>query len=162
MTDYAARGGVFDRESLDLYAAEWGIRSSPLIQISRFEDGQMYLHDGHHRLYSIWKSGRGKLAASEFFVTDWTYSQYLEVNAQQSWYTPFDPRIEVRLADFRGWKIEVEQYLDMHRKNGSFSQEEFDSYVRANRSRYATDRNVSHIRDLMSHDLGQHSTSLRG
>lgn len=161
MTDFVASRGVFDRKSLDTYAAEWGLRLSPLIQVSRFEDGQMFLHDGHHRVYSIWKGGRLVLIECEFEVTDWTYAQYLEVNASQGWYTPFDPRSEVRLPDFRSWKMEVEAYLDRRSKDNSFSAEEFAAYVRSNRNRYADDRRVSHIRDLCINDKNLYQQMLR-
>ncbi len=157
MTRFAAGGGIFSRESLDSYAVEWGMRASPLIQVSEFEDGQLYLHDGHHRLYSIWNAGRQELQATEFEVTKWTYAAYIEVNRKNGWVTPFDPRTEVRLMDFKEWK----QELDWLFSGKDIAEAEFEQFVRSNRNRYAADRNVSHIRDLSIHDPGRHQQVLR-
>ncbi len=107
MVRFVLGGGVFDRKTLDLFAAEKGIKPSPLIQITEFEDGDKYIHDGHHRALSIYMGGREEIYESEYEATRWTYSQYLEVNFGQNWVTPFDPRTEVRIADLKQWKQTV-------------------------------------------------------
>ena len=107
MIRFVLEGGVFDRKTLDCFAAEKGIKPSPLIQITEFEDGDRYIHDGHHRALSIYMGGRKEIYESEYETTRWTYEQYLEVNFGQNWVTPFDPRTEVRIADLKQWKQTV-------------------------------------------------------
>lgn len=71
----------------------------PLIKVARFEDGALYLHDGHHRCVATWRAGRHTLLEDEFVVEDWTYADWTAVNVAGKWVTPFDPRIEVRATD---------------------------------------------------------------
>lgn len=108
MIEDVISGLIFDRPTLDSFAAEHNLKPSPLIQISEFEDGDRYIHDGHHRTLSIYMGGRDEIYASEYEINRWTYEQYLEVNFNLNWVTPFDPRTEVRCADLRQWKLAVQ------------------------------------------------------
>ena len=78
------------------------------IKIVEFEDGTRMVRDGHHRAvakYSIF----GGLQGNEYDIEKFTYKQFLEVNLDVGWITPFDPRINVRLCDLSHYRHLFEQ-----------------------------------------------------
>lgn len=108
MIAYVQKGGFWTPEYLSEYAKEKGLdRISPIIALSRFEDGSIFLHDGHHRCVATWLGGRDYLRSDEYTRSDWTYDDYLEIAPHNGWYTPFDPRTHVRTADFGAFKKEA-------------------------------------------------------
>lgn len=108
----AARNGVlFTNETLVSYAIINDIRPSPLIEIAEFEDGARYIHNGHHRAVAIYIGRHSqRLFPEEFFVRKWKYSDYTDI-VLPHWVTPFDPRIETRCAELKGWKQTVNTFL---------------------------------------------------
>jgi hypothetical protein len=111
MVAFVKKGGFFDLHNLQQFAEENNIRTSPLIKIARFEDGNLFLHDGHHRVCSILLGERDFLHQNEFFIEDWLYSDYMSINLDQRWYTVFDPRKEVRISDISKYKKMVDDFL---------------------------------------------------
>ena len=89
------------------YASDTLTKVSPSIQLTEFEDGAIYVHDGHHRCVSTWIAGRSYLREDEYDLRKWTYAQYLEINGPNRWWTPFDPRIHLRRADVKFFKEEA-------------------------------------------------------
>lgn len=63
-----------------------------------FPDGRKFLHDGHHRVVSIWLGGRRHLEAQEYVVINSTYENITSVLFDKFFVTPFDPRTEMRHA----------------------------------------------------------------
>lgn len=114
MAKHVENGGFWDRESLELYSKENGIKTSPLIQISQFEDGRRFIHDGHHRTIATILGKRDFLTPDEFEVTLWQYKDYNVLAPEKGWYTPFDPRTHVRLGDFLDYKKLAK---DAHKRN---------------------------------------------
>ena len=53
--------------------------------------------------------GRPTLDEKEYEVKTWTYAEYLEINFAVGWVTPFDPRTQVRHADFAHWKKVIQE-----------------------------------------------------
>jgi hypothetical protein len=104
MIAHVKANGLWDADYLKRYSELKGIRLSPIIQLSRFEDGKVFLHDGHHRAAATFLAGRAFLYPSEFHVTQWKYSEYLEISHPNGWYTPFDPRTHVRTPNFSRFK----------------------------------------------------------
>jgi hypothetical protein len=105
MIRYVSEGGVWTKHYLEEYSQKMGLgRVSPLIQLSRFDDGKVFLHDGHHRVVSTHLAGRSILLPEEYEISEWTYPEYLEINHGNGWYTPFDPRIHTRTPDFGKFK----------------------------------------------------------
>lgn len=96
------QSGVRDPERMFRLAgaveAGYGFRAEP-VSLSRFEDGQIYCHNGHHRVAACAVAGREELREGEYALEDWTYAQYQEINWEVNWTTPFDPRLETRAAD---------------------------------------------------------------
>lgn len=103
MTDFVRNGGFWTQEALDKYNG----KPTPLIQISRFEDGQEYIHDGHHRLIATWLAGRYELDDSEYQVKEYTYARYMTAKPQMLFFTPFDPRIHIRKSDFAEFRAKA-------------------------------------------------------
>lgn len=83
------------------------------IKVTRFEDGRLMLRDGLHRSTAV-MLGRssGALREGEFAIEDMTYAMFLEPAIAAGLYAPFDPRTEVRIADFRAYRERVEQLLE--------------------------------------------------
>jgi len=69
------------------------------VQISDFGDGQLYVHNGHHRVSACVLAGRTALLPGEYEVRSWTFEKYAEINWSCNWTTPFYPPTEVRVAD---------------------------------------------------------------
>lgn len=149
MIQFVRDGGFWTLEALLRYASLHGQRLSPLIQLSRFEDGLLYIHDGHHRCVSTHLGGRDHLLESEYVVTDWTYDQYLEVNFANGWYTPFDPRTQVRVADIRPFKGLVRKKLkELEDGVAPFTSEGLESIIRQLTHKYARPRKFYSVADL--------------
>jgi hypothetical protein len=128
MYEFVEQGGFFSPEALLLHDPT---NLSP-IAISEFEDGQRYIRDGLHRVLVIHLFGR-PLRLDEFIIEKMTYDMFLGVNLKKLWVTPFDPRTEMRVADFRAFKTEVinmaNQRLDIVK------------FIQENKKRYCVPRN---------------------
>lgn len=135
MAEFVKGGGIFDKASL---AAHNPDRTS-LIAINRFEDGDLYVRDGMHRLAAIHLGGRQELMPEEFFIEEYSYALYLEVNLAENWVTPFDPRIHVRVPEFFGFKNLI--HIFKHRGD---SDEQLLQEIAEGTEMYRTDRRPVH------------------
>lgn len=77
------------------------------INILQAEDGSKYVMDGHHRVTACVLGGREKLYSTEYQMSYVSYDMFNSINWLKGWVTPFDPRDEVRLADFQTFKKEI-------------------------------------------------------
>lgn len=114
MIEFAKNGGIFTQDEINNHPnAVPGFFPQRLIQLSKFEDGRIYVADGHHRILSILLSGeRDFICDTEFELIPWKYSGYNSINIENGWFTPFDPRKEVRLSDM--WFFR--SLIDNHRR----------------------------------------------
>jgi len=136
MVDFVRKGGFFSQESLDNYGGY-----NALMSIRKFEDGKLFLHDGHHRALSIWLAGRDFIRDDEFEITTWEYNDYTSPNPSAGFFTPFHPMNEVRHAEFHSFKEEI-------RKIAENDVEKAMSFIEENRNRYCQTRNCWHIKDI--------------
>ncbi len=88
------------------------------IVLTRTEDGVLYIHDGHHRLFGLWKSGVRALDESYFKIKDYTYMQLMDINLEVGWVTPIDFRTHCRRPDLSEYKeyvlsLDKETLLDV-------------------------------------------------
>ena len=142
MANYVANGGFWTKEFLKEYSLRNSLeRVSPLISISRFEDGCLFVHDGNHRVCSVWLGGRSYLREDEYFITNWKYSDYLEISPQKNWFTPFNPKTHVRTADFFQFKKEAKQMFEDDPENASL-------WLKNNYHRYRVERKINSIMEL--------------
>lgn len=141
MAEFVRSGGFWTTQILDQYALDKGLsRSSPLIQIPRFEDGKHFIHDGHHRVVSVFVGGRNYLRDDEYVEYDFQYNKYLECGNgafQNGFFTPFDPRTELRLSDFREFKEKALQMFG----DPATSEETLCQWIHDNAHRYRQSRN---------------------
>jgi hypothetical protein len=108
MTEHVRNGGVFTIENVPEFHPEDSV--FPLVRISRFPDGGLYLHDGHHRAVSIWLGGREYLLPEEYEIQDWdSINRYSEINLAANWITPVNLKTEVRLPDTRVYKRLIQE-----------------------------------------------------
>jgi hypothetical protein len=107
MMEYVKNGGFWTLLKRTEYANNTATKVSPSIQLTQFEDGEIYVHDGHHRCISTCLGGRDYIRDDEYEIYNWTYDEYLEINAPNRWWTPFDPRIHLRLPDVKLFKEEA-------------------------------------------------------
>lgn len=143
MADYVKKGGIWSLDYLTSYAQENNFRTSPLIQISEFEDNKKFIHDGHHRNASILMAGRDFLYPEEYQITQWKYSDYLEVNLEHNWITPYDPRIECRLPNLFLWKKMANQSIVLW-------QDDLYKNILNNKKLYCEPRRFSSVKELIS------------
>lgn len=140
MVEFVSSGGKWTRDNIIDYAKKVGSKAS-VITISRFPDGLLLAHDGHHRLVATYLAGRCWLDTDEYVLTDWKYEDYLEVNFEKGWVTPFDPRQEVRLPDFLDFKNRVMAIV-------ATCVESALEYIHQNKDKYATPRSIRTIIEL--------------
>ena len=134
MVDFVRSGGRFTEEAL---ASHDPARKS-LIAVSKFGDGCHFIRDGLHRSVAIYL-GRDDpvLHEDEFVVESMTYDMYTGPAVDKGWYTPFDPRIEVRKADFHEFK---QQVLDLKDQNG-----DVEKFISENKAMYCVLRTTKHL-----------------
>lgn len=135
MINFVRTGGLFDEATLGSYAIRHNLsKVAPRIEIARFEDNIMAIHNGHHRVMSIFFGRRNKsLHPSEFFIRDWIYKDYKDI-VLPYWVTPFDVMDELRVHELHDWKDEVRRYCELH---GEAATEKF---ILQNKARYAYKR----------------------
>lgn len=115
MVKFIRGGGLFDRKSLDEFATKTGKSSAPLIQINEFEDGGLFVLDGHHRSIGIIEGGRNYLHETEYEIIQYTYKEFEDIvflkedGDWMGWVTPFDPRTHVRYSDTKKFKDRVRE-----------------------------------------------------
>lgn len=107
-----------------------------------FPDGRKFLHDGHHRVVSIWLGGRRHLEAQEYVVINSTYENITSVLFDKFFVTPFDPRTEMRLGEFGEFKRTAWAMHEAGDDEGCLE------YVRKNRHLYAMPRTLEWVPDL--------------
>ena len=93
MVSFVKNGGIFDTSSIK----EFGGECAKLMHIAEFEDGRLFVVDGHHRLVAMSLGGRNYIHVSECQVRQWKYSDFIEANPSAGWITPFDPRTHLRI-----------------------------------------------------------------
>lgn len=147
MTKFVLGDGRFNEESLDAYfVANPTSYKSPIISIARFPDGELFIADGHHRIMAIKIAGREFLYEDEFQVKDWSYEEYKEINFEENWVTPFDPRTHFRYPDFLQFKNAVKEQLVI-------SKEAATAYILAHKDEYMEKKRYEDIVSL-GDDIG--------
>lgn len=142
MIDFVSSGGLFDKDSLEKHNPNRG----SLIAITEFPDGSLYIRDGLHRAVSVYIARPIKcLFESEYKLEQMDYSMYTESAIEHGWYTPFDPRIEVRKSDFFNFK---EHVLNLISENG-----DVESFIASNKQMYALKRTSDHTLHNISKNL---------
>lgn len=132
MLEYVRSGGIFADP----------IKHKRPIVITRFEDGKLFIRDGFHRTTSIYLARPSKLIyPPEYEIENMTYDMWINANHHNGWYTPFDPRIEVRRADFFGFKNEVIELMKSRDPS---------EFILNNKSRYCVPRDDSHTFESLS------------
>lgn len=130
MTD-VQQGTVFDRQSL----LNRDARHAKLIAITRFEDGYMAIRDGVHRATAIQQMRpSGKLHPQEYVIEEMTYDMFLQPNLEVGFLTPFDPRTEVRVADWSEFRREVSERIEAGRDPLAYIASHRHAYTRPRES----------------------------
>jgi len=114
-----------------------------LIGITRFEDGKLYLHDGHRRTCAIVLGSRNYLRDDEYFIKDMTYSLYSEINFDVGFVTPFDPRVEVRVNNFSRYKNTVMDLWQQGRIDEALA------YIKEHKNWYARPREHTSVYEIL-------------
>lgn len=151
MSNFVASGKIYDKIHLENFSKIKNFsKPSPVIQITQFEDGQLFVHDGHHRIVSCFLGGRFFLADQEYEITRWNYKEYMEISYDQEWYTPFDPRTHVRVPDFNSFKKRIKDKL----LSGE-SMNQITDWINDNKHLYCCKRLVFSVKDLVDSIIGR-------
>src|SRR5688572_26276502 len=145
MIKFVKQGGVFDEATLGSYAVRHSLnRIAPLMEIARFEDGIMAVHNGHHRALAIYL-GRNKkvLYPKEFFIREWKYTDYTDI-VLPYWVTPFDVLKEFRVPELSEWKKKVREFYVLH------GEEHTKRFILENRNEYVLNRTFYTVGDMSS------------
>ena len=143
MIDFVMGGGFWTEDVLKAYAHSKNLkRACPLMEIIRFPDGHLMVHDGHHRIVAIYLGERDFLRNDEYVFKDWTYEDYLNINFANKWVTTFDPRDHIRIPDIGNFKKTA---LDLAATDEKAAIE----FIEQNKSSYIRPRNVNGVEDLV-------------
>jgi hypothetical protein len=135
VTQYGYRDDAGVAEMVAYVRAGGEFNAKPLISLFALEDGRLYIHDGHHRSMAIYLSGREYLKPTEYAISPFTFEQLQTANFATGYVTPYDPRVEMRLCDFRIFKKTARQiYEDTANPN---REKDALQYIQQNRSLYA-------------------------
>jgi len=140
MIQFVQGGGFFTSNCLNKHQSRG--KTSPLIEITVFEDGKHFIHDGHHRAASILLGGRDFIDTTEYRIRNFNYENYLNPNLSAAWWTPFDPRVDVRKHDFSTYKQQIRTLLQ-----DDSSQQDVSQFILNNKDMYSENRN--HILTLL-------------
>jgi hypothetical protein len=150
MLDVLQSGAIFDEAHA--YSFHHAGSVNTVIKLSRFPDGKIFVHDGHHRLIAKHIFGYEKLFECEYSFYDWnSYESYTKPNLKNGWYTPFDPLTEVRKAEFFLFKEEVL----------ALPEDQQVDYILNNRYRYCEPREVSTVEEMAQRVLLKNPLLLR-
>jgi hypothetical protein len=139
MVEHVDGSGLWTAQTLNEFNKD---SKGHLIAISEFPDKSRYIRDGHHRCFATLLSGREHLADSEYVITPMTYEQYMSVNFDVGWVTPFDPRHEVRLSDFMDFK-QLAMYM-----RSDHSDEEVIDFIKQNKFKYMCPRSIHTVAEM--------------
>lgn len=147
MVKFVAGGGFFTKIALEQYSGYNKTRDNfsktRLISITKFEDGGLFIHDGHHRIGAILMAGRDFLRKDEYTVNEMQYAQYDEINPSVGFVTPFVPTEEIRLSNFSEFKdIAIELFEKDESNKAVF-------FIRNNRHSYCRPREMVYVKDLI-------------
>lgn len=148
MVKHVEDGGIFDQAAIEAHLPNSVIRHS-LMRIVQFDDGALFLSDGHHRVIGILEGGRDTLHRDEFFVERWSYQDYLDIvftypnGDWMGWITPHDPWQEIRLPELASYKFEVKRIW----KNDG--EEAAIEYIKGNKDKYCKKRTITSIQQLV-------------
>jgi hypothetical protein len=108
-------------------------RPTPIV-IDRFPDSRLFVRDGLHRVTAILLGREDRrLWPGEYRMCEMSYRMYTSLDPADGWFTPFDPRAEVRLADIAAFKVQVVALLAAGREPHSFVLANRRLYCRARR-----------------------------
>jgi hypothetical protein len=119
MIEFVKSGGKWTLQNLQDYAHKHNLKPSPIMEISLFPDGKLMIHDGHHRAIATYLGGRYFLYPNEFWIRNWKYEDYTEINFSARWVTPFDPRTELRSPEIYGLKTKAMKLFDSIGENAA-------------------------------------------
>lgn len=149
-TQYGYRDNAGVKAMVEFVKSGGEFNASPLISVFLLEDGKLYIHDGHHRSMAVYLSGREYLKPSEYTLSPITYNALGSVNFDAGYVTPYDPRTEMRLSDFRIFKRTARQLHD-DLSNPNRIRDAL-KYINDNRSLYCiTHRPYETIPEMVSH-----------
>ena len=133
MVSFVISGGFWNKASLK--------DAGKLIYISQFPDNKLAIHDGHHRAVSIHLGGRTYLREDEYELAPWSYESYINIVPEFNWVTPFDPRTEVRTADFGDFRTKA---LDLLKRYPDKAEE----FIFSQKKTFSHPRNIVSVGEL--------------
>jgi len=113
---------------------------SPLIAISKFEDGTLMIHNGHHRIRATWEV-RPYLRSDEYLISERPLEDYLQINWVHNFMTPYDPRTHLRLHDFYDYKKHILDLAQVDRLQAT-------KYIEDNKDLYCKPRTIHRVSEL--------------
>lgn len=158
MTMFVEGGGIFTQKTIESYKPNSATPHS-LIRLTQFDDGALFLSDGHHRTIAMLEAGREVLHVDEFFVERWSYEAYQEIvftypdGKWMGWITPHNPWKEIRLPDLSEFKFQVKALFYNE------GEEAAKEYIRANKSKYCRPRTINTIQELADNYLKMKDSS---
>lgn len=137
MISFVKDGGFWTKDKIKKSAK---FPRSSLITINRFEDGMMLIHDGHHRATATILGGRNYLREDEYAIWNFKYEDYLSYSVEKSFFTPFNPKTEVRIPNFYEYKKQC--FALVH------DEEKLKKFIHESKELYSMKRTIRSIYDL--------------
>lgn len=158
MIKFIKSGGFFTKEAIESHKPNSSFPHS-LIRLSQFDDGTLFLSDGHHRVIAMLAGGRDELHSDEFFIERWSYAAYQEVvftypdGRWMGWITPHNPWEEIRLPELGDFKFQVKAIWIRDGADAALD------YIQSNKSKYCKPRTIRTIQELYENYMQMSQTS---
>lgn len=145
---YVTHNELRNLESLKNHINQYNINgiisTDKKIKIANFGDKQ-FVRDGHHFatfLYHISNENNPVISPRFYDVEYYEYHEFLDINLDVGWCTPFDVNQHVRKCELGDFRKTVEQ---IYITNGRLAAENF---IRTNTHLYLEDRQILTVRDM--------------
>lgn len=121
---------------LDLFYERNGHLPEP-VKVAVFEDGRYFVLDGHHGFEVLRRRQVNPLRVDrDFTLVKLRYADLSKINHVSDWRTPFDPRLQIRLADLRSYDEFVSRLAQVLGPN------ELNAFIRQHPEAYSVARDA--------------------
>ena len=112
----------------------------PKVKLNVFRNNSnRYVHDGHTRLIACHLAGV-ELFEDEFEITHYSLKEYMEVNLELGYVTPFNPITHIRYSDF----FHVKKFIINQITEGRLKESDIPKL----HCLYSRPRRIKYLRDL--------------
>lgn len=81
------------------------------IKINRTGDGNLWIQDGHSRVAALYLCNCKYIWVDEYILEEHSYKDYMTINMDIPWTTPYNLVTEVRKSDLSEWRKVISEII---------------------------------------------------